>query len=58
MTRPEIEAELARQEAIIDAAYWAFTRRARAKPPSVAVPQAYAERNRLRQMLRAIAGPA
>lgn len=47
MTHAEIEAELQLVEAAIDAAYWAFTRQARAKPPSLVVPQAYRRRTEL-----------
>lgn len=57
MTRAEIVAELARHNAAIDAAYWAFTRQARAKPPAVVVPEAYAERDRLEELLAIVDRP-
>lgn len=44
-------AELARVEAQIGAAYWRFTRCARAAPPSSVVPEAYARRAELRRLL-------
>jgi hypothetical protein len=47
-----LRAELARVEAEIDAAYWAFTRQARAKPPALAVPHAYARRAEIQRLLR------
>lgn len=56
MTLDELEAELASCEAKIDAAYWAFTRQARARPPSLVVPEAYRRRNELRAKLRALRG--
>ena len=46
------------QDARITDAYWLFTRTARARPPNLAVPDAYAERKRLwelRDLLRATA---
>lgn len=44
---PELAEAHKAASAKIDAAYWAFTRQANAKPPSVAVPGAY----RLRTMI-------
>ncbi len=49
--RAELEAELAQVDAKIDAAYWAFTRQARAKPPVLAVPAAYQRRSELHRLL-------
>lgn len=54
----ESEAERLREElravqAKIDAAYWAFTRQARAKPPSLVVPEAYRRRAEIEDLLRA-----
>jgi hypothetical protein len=46
-----LEAELRVAEAAIDAAYWAFTRQARAKPPCLAVPWAYERRAEIREEL-------
>jgi hypothetical protein len=46
-----LRAELADCEAKCDAAYWRFTRQARAKPPSVAEPAAWARRTELRALL-------
>jgi len=57
-TRASLEADiavaLAQQQGRINAAYWAFTRQARALPPSSAVPDAYAARTRLQGQLRAL----
>lgn len=47
-----LKAELARVEAEIEAAYWAFTRQARAKPPVLAVPHAYKRRAEIKRLLR------
>lgn len=52
MSREEIEAELRTVNAKIDAAYWAFTRQARAKPPVLAVPAAYERRKALELLLK------
>jgi len=49
----ELRAELLAEEARIDAAYWAFTRQARAKPPVLAVPDAYRRRAEIRDELNA-----
>jgi hypothetical protein len=57
VTRAQIEAELERVDAQIDAAYWAFTRQARAKPPVLAVPAAYERRAQLHAMLRELGVP-
>lgn len=51
LTCEQLEAELAKVEAQIDAAYWAFTRQARALPPVLAVPGAYARRRNLCRLL-------
>jgi hypothetical protein len=48
----KLRAELAKAEAEIDAAYWRFTRQARAKPPSLVCPAAYRRRNEIRAELR------
>lgn len=45
------ELELARDE--INAAYWAFTRQARAKPPFLVVPDAYRRKAALERELEA-----
>ena len=50
-TRAALETELQACEERIDAAYWAFTRQARAKPPSLVCPEAYARRNEIRALL-------
>jgi hypothetical protein len=47
MMCPHHSAERARAQSAIDNAYWAFTRQARAKPPVLAVPWAYALRARM-----------
>lgn len=60
MTRAELEAlsdeelRLRRVKAndLIDAAYWRFTRQRRAPPPSMAEPNAYAERATIDAILR------
>jgi hypothetical protein len=44
VTSSAIRERLKVVKAGIDAAYWAFTRQARAKPPVLAVPHLYAER--------------
>lgn len=41
-------------QARIDDAYWHFTRCAGARPPSLVVPEAYAERARLQPRLAAL----
>ena len=51
MTRRELEDELRCLNAEIDAAYWRFTRQARALPPSLAVPQAYERRREVEAQL-------
>lgn len=52
--RAGVVAELALHKDAIDAAYMAFTRQARAKPPSMVVPGAYEARARLEKLLVAI----
>lgn len=52
MTREQIEDLLRVEQARIDAAYWIYTRTRRGKPPVLVVPDAYARRNELREMLR------
>lgn len=53
MTRIEqLEAKAARIDAALDAAYWRFTRTARAAPPAVACPGAYERREAIRRELR------
>lgn len=47
----DLEAELRAAEAAIDAAYWAFTRQARAKPPSMVCPWAYERRTAIKAEL-------
>ena len=49
-----VEAEIRRAEDAINAAYWAFTRQARAKPPCLVVPQAYTDRRELVGVVRAL----
>lgn len=53
----DLEAERLVVEAKINNAYWAFTRQARAKPPSLVCPEAYSRRTqidaRLRELRRA-----
>lgn len=44
----EVEAELVKVRDVIDAAYWRFTRQARAKPPVLAEPESHV---RLKQLL-------
>ncbi len=51
-TKTELEAELKEVEAKINDAYWAFTRQANAKPPSLVVPEAYTRRKEIRDELR------
>ncbi len=51
-TTEALETELRAAEAAIDAAYWAFTRQARAKPPSLVVPWAYERRTAIQAELR------
>lgn len=48
----ELRTELRKVEAEIDAAYWAFERSPRAKPPSMVVPEAYRRRTELNKLLR------
>jgi len=52
MNKAALKAELAKCEAEINAAYWAFTRQARAKPPCLVVPEAYRRRNEIQALLR------
>ena len=49
MTRTiaDVDRDLDVENAKIDAAYWAFTRQARARPPSLVVPEAYRRREEL-----------
>lgn len=47
-----LEDELRSAEAEIDAAYWRFTRMARAKPPSMVCPNAYDRRTAIKAELR------
>lgn len=49
---PELAEMRRAASAQIDAAYWAFTRQARAVPPSVAVPGAYALRSAIDNVIR------
>lgn len=49
-----LEEELREVQARIDDAYWAFTRRARAKPPSLVVPDAYRRRDEIQTRLRTL----
>lgn len=49
--RLALEAELRRVDARIQDAYWAFTRTARGKPPSMAVPEAYKRRAEIEKLL-------
>lgn len=46
-----LEEELARISARIEAAYWRFTRQARALPPVLAVPGAYVRRREILLLL-------
>lgn len=50
-TTEALEEELRVAEAAIDAAYWAFTRQARAKPPSMVCPWAYERRTAIKAEL-------
>jgi hypothetical protein len=50
-TRAALEKELREVEDKIDAAYWKFSRQARAKPPVLVVPEAYERRNEIRALL-------
>lgn len=52
--RAVLEMELRQVSDQIDAAYWAFTRQARAKPPVLAVPDAYWRRAAIEAELRAL----
>lgn len=61
MTTEERESEIAALEGElrtvrdeIDAAYWCFTRQARAKPPVLAVPKAYERRDEINARLKAL----
>ena len=54
MTRQQIEDLLRIEQARIDAAYWIYTRTRRGKPPVLVVPDAYARRKELREMLKCI----
>lgn len=47
----QLRAELARVNAEIDAAYWRFTRSARAAPPAVVCPGAYRRRAQLERQI-------
>jgi len=49
-----LSAELVTVEAEIDAAYWRFSRQARAKPCALAVPRAYERRAEIREQMREI----
>lgn len=55
-TREAILADLDAVNDEINKAYWAFTRQARAQPPAMTVPDAYARRRMLREELRALGG--
>lgn len=47
----QVRKELSAAQAKIDEAYWYFSRCARANPPCVAVPEAYADRKKLKGIL-------
>jgi hypothetical protein len=47
---------IAEQDEIIEGAYWNFSRQARAKPPVLVVPEAYAKRRAARRELAALLG--
>lgn len=51
LDRAALERELRECEDKIQAAYWNFTRQARAKPPSLVVPEAYRRRTEIRRLL-------
>lgn len=57
MSRDELRAESERLKALIDEAYWIFTRSSRGKPPSMQVPRAYRRRNAIKEELRRRRGP-
>jgi len=50
--RDDLARELCALNGEIDAAYWHFTRCARALPPTLAVPAAYARRREVQARLR------
>lgn len=50
-----LQAERQHVKDVIDRAYWAFTRQARAKPPSMVVPEAFAQLQRMNDELHEIA---
>lgn len=52
MTEQELIDRINAAERKIGDAYWCFTRCARAKPPVLVVPEAYAERNAAKAELR------
>ena len=49
-----LERELRTVSDQIDAAYWCFTRQARAKPPVLAVPKSYERRDEIKARLKAL----
>lgn len=51
VSRESLRAELREVQARIDAAYWRFTRCARASPPVLAVPDAYSRRTEIEALL-------
>lgn len=53
--REAIAAELRQVDDGINAAYWAFTRTARGRPPACTVPHLYQRRRVLRERLAALA---
>jgi hypothetical protein len=55
MTRAELEAEAVACKAKIDAAYWAFSRSKRGKPPILVVPEAYQRLREINGLLRVTA---
>ncbi len=48
----ELKAELLKVDAIINAAYWTFTRCKRSRPPVLVCPDAYARRKFIEARLR------
>jgi len=50
-TEEQLRAELRAADDEIDRAYWAFTRQARAKPPSLVCPRAYTRRAEIKAEL-------